>query len=116
MQSHPSSRFKPYIESVEHIIAAMKLKERHIEELNTSDFSDDSENIRKKVLAFEALFASVKESNISDQDAMRLTDSQKRVCEKVIEEANLGIESHNLKVVRDSIRDLKSFRERITSS
>ncbi len=116
MQSRPNSQFQPYIESVEDIVGAMKLKEMYIEEVNTSDFADASEKIKDKLLTFEALFSSAKGPNVADQNALRLTDAQKQLFEKVIEDANLGIESHNLKVVRDSIKDLESFRERITNS
>ena len=116
MQSHPNDQFQPYIESVEDIISAMKLKESIIEEVNTSDFTDASDRIRNKVITFEALFSSAKGPDVSDQNAPRLTDEQKKLFEKVIEDANLGIESHNLKVVRDSIKDLESFRVRIINS
>ncbi len=116
MQTEPNSRFQSYIKSVEEIVASMKMKERYIEELNTSDFSDASETIKNKLLTFESLFNSAEVSDVSDQNTIRLTDEQKRILEKVIEDANLGIESHNLKVVRDSIRDLESFRERISNS
>jgi hypothetical protein len=115
MQSRRSNQFQPFIESVEDIISAMKLKERNIEELDTSDYSDASENIRKKLRAFEALFASAKEPGVSGQNTTKLTDAQTKLLEKVVEDANLGIESHSLKVVRDSIRDLESFRLRITN-
>jgi len=116
MQPRPNNQFQPYIESVEDIVSAMKLKERYVEELNSSDFTDASQNIRNKLLTFETLFATAKESNVPDHNALRLTEVQKRLFEKAIEDANLGIESHSLKVLRDSIRDLESFRERIINS
>src|SRR5579864_1151169 len=116
MQSRPNNQFQPYIESVENIVSAMRLKERYIEELNTSDFSTASENIKNKLQTFEALFESAKESNVSAQNAIMLTDAQKQLFQKIIEDANLGIESRNLKVVRDSIKNMESFRERISNS
>jgi hypothetical protein len=115
MQPEPKNQFQPLIESVENIVSAMKMKERYIEELNTGGFSNASENVRNKLLIFESLFQSMKEPD-NFQNTSRLTESQKQIFEKVIEDANLGIESHNLKVVRDSIRDLESFRLRITDS
>jgi hypothetical protein len=116
MQSRPNNQFQPYIESVENIVSAMKLKERYVEELNSSDFTDASQNIRNKLVTFEALFASAKEPNVPDQNALRLTDAQKQLFEKVIEDANLGIESHSLKVLRTSIKDLESFPKRIINT
>jgi len=117
MQSRPNNnQFHPFIETVEKIVSAMKVKERHIEELNTSDFSDDSQNIRIKLQTFQTLFASAKEPRGSDNKAIILTDKQKQILEKAVEDANLGIESHSLKVIRNSIKELESFREQITNS
>ena len=116
MELSPKNQFQSHIECVNEIVSAMKIKERYIEELNSPDFSNANEDVRNKLQTFESLFQSVKEPAVSDQNAIRLTEEQKQIFEKVIEDANLGIESHNLKVVRDSIRDLESFRERITNS
>ncbi len=116
MQSSPNNRFQSQIESVENIVSAMKRKERIIEELNTPELPTASEIIKNKLLTFESLFKSAKESSALDQNTMRLTDEQKQIFEKVIEDTNRGIESHNLKVVRESIKDLESFSERIGNS
>ena len=116
MQSNPKNRFQANIESVENIVGAMKKKERYIEELNSPDFPNANEIVRDKLLTFESLFRSMKEPSVLDQNTIRLTDEQMQIFEKVIEDANKGIETHNLKVVRDSIRDLEAFRERITNS
>ena len=107
-----SERFQPFIESVDNIVSVMKQKERYIEEQSTPDLPDISNVIRERRVAFESMFKPLKE----DQNPPRLTDDQKKLFEKVIEDANLGIESSNLKVIRDSIRDLESFRDRIINS
>jgi len=112
MQSRQNERFQPFIVSVSDIVSVMKRKERYIEELNFGDFTDISHEIKEKRVAFESMFKPLKE----DQNPPRLTEDQKKLFEKVIEDANLGIESSNLKVVRDSIKDLESFRDRITNS
>jgi hypothetical protein len=112
MQSRPNDQFQPFIESVEDIVSVMKRKERYIEELNTPDLPDISEVIKEKRIAFESMFNSLKE----DRYTPRLTDDQKKLFEKVVEDTNLGIESSNLKVIRDSIRDLESFRDRLINS
>jgi hypothetical protein len=116
MHSQPNEQFQPYFQSVDDILSAMKLKERYIEEVNTADFSDASEKIRDKLLAFEALFSAVRQSGPSDRNSISLTGKQRALFEKVIEDANLGIESHSLKVIRDSINDLEAFRDRIINS
>jgi hypothetical protein len=108
--------FEPYIESVGHIVDAMKRKERIIEGLNTGDYSDASRVIRENVLVFESLFSSLKDPDTMSQNKTLLSDSQKKILEKVIEDSNLGIESHDLKVIRNSIRDLESFRLQIIDS
>ena len=112
MQPEPKDRLQPYIKSVQAIIDAMRAKERYVEEQNSEDYSDASRVIKEKLTAFESLYNSAKQAQ--NQNAMRLTDEQKKIFEKVIQDANLGIESHNLKVIRDSIRDLETFRERIS--
>lgn len=94
----------------------MKEKETDVEEVNTEDFSSDSQTIKEKLETFESLFHSAKEPDALSQSAIRLTDEQKKIFEKVFEDANLGIESHSLKVIRDLIKDLESFRERISNS
>jgi hypothetical protein len=93
----------------------VKLKEKYVEEQSTSAYDDASEKIKRNVKNFEAMFAALRNSNVSDQNSMKLTDAQKKLFEKVIEDANLAIESHNLKALKDSIEDLESFRERIKS-
>ena len=108
MQPNVNKKFQPYVESVEAIVRAMKLKQRYVEEQNDADYPDASEVIRNKLLTFEALFSSAKSHIVSDQNSISLNEAQKRIFEKVIEDANLGIESHNLKVIRDSIKDLES--------
>src|SRR5580704_5774103 len=113
MQPNVNKKFQPYLESVEDIVSAMKLKQRYVEEQNDADYSVASEVIRNKLLTFEGLFSSAKSLSASDKNSISLNDVQKRIFEKVIEDANLGIESHNLKVIRDSIKDLESFQERI---
>ncbi len=115
MQSNPKNRFQPHIESVENIVSAMKTKERYVEELNSPDLPNANEIVRDKLQTFESLFQSAKEPSVLDQNTIRLTDEQKQIFEQVIEDTNKGIESHNLKVVRGSIRDLESFRECITN-
>ena len=112
MQREPKDRFQTYIKSVDGIITAMKEKERNVEEVNTEDFSSASQTIKEKLLAFKSLYNSAIDTNTQD----KLTDQQKKIFEKVIEDANLGIESHSLKVIRDSIADLELFRERISNS
>ena len=116
MQPNVNKKFQPYVESVEDIVSAMKLKQRYVEEQNDADYPDASEVIRNKLLTFEGLFSSAKSNIVSDQNLINLNDAQKRIFEKVIENANLGIESHNLKVIRDSIKELESFQERIRNS
>ena len=115
MEPRRSDQFQPYIESVENIVGAMKQKVRYVEELNFPDYPNASEVIREKLVAFESMFKSASQHGL-DQNKIALTDEQKQIFAKVIEDANRGIESHNLKVLRDSIRDLESFRERIAES
>ena len=112
MQSRQNDQFQPFFESVDDIVSAMKSKERYIEELNFRDLPDISSVIKEKRIVFESMFKPLNE----DQNTPRLTEDQKKLFEKVIEDANLGIESSNLKVVRDSIRDLESFRNRLINS
>lgn len=116
MQSKPNNQFQLYFKSVQDIVSAAKLKERYIEEQSTSAYVDASEKIKNELRKFEAMFTPLKNPKFSDQNSMQLTDAQKTLFEKVIEDANLAIESHNLKVIRDSIGKLESFRERLTNS
>jgi hypothetical protein len=78
---------------------------RYVEEQNFPDYPNASEVIKEKLGTFQSMF-----------DSATLTDEQKQIFAKVIEDSNRGIESHNLKVLRDSIQDLESFRERIAES
>ena len=105
MDPRRSDQFQPYIESVENIVGAMKQKVRYVEEQNFPDYPSASKLIKEKLVTFQSMF-----------DSATLTDEQKQIFAKVIEDANRGIESHNLKVLRDSIQDLEAFRERIAKS
>lgn len=113
MSASTKDRFRPFIENVDSILTAMKRKERIIEEQNTSDYSDASEDIKDNLKGFESQFNSVR--NLS-QNGVTLTDEQMKICEKVVQDANLSIESHSLKIVRDSIRELETFRKQISST
>jgi hypothetical protein len=121
MQSSPNNRFEPYIESVDEIVSAVKQKERYIEEQNmrstaaTSDVPDTSEKIKEKLVDYRSLLDSGN-PNSTDQKNNELTDGQKKILEKVIEDANRAIEADNLRAVRESLESLESFRERISSS
>src|ERR1700731_4052505 len=101
MEPRRSDQFQPFIESVENIVGAMKQKVRYVEELNFPDYPNASEVIREKLVTFRSMFQSALEHGL-DQNKVMLTDQQKQIFTKVIEEANIGIESHNLKALRDS--------------